>query len=140
DGAWGAREHVLDRVWRHGESLRAPVQRLTAALPVLAAGARREAPGLGGAADDESRQASARYDDEGDDGDRLPHAAVTGLRTAVLGSPAQEVAYVARQLRIARLRQYVPWSQMAVIARSSSQLGAIRRGLRASGIPLAAAA
>ncbi|MGC0249602.1 PD-(D/E)XK nuclease family protein [Pseudactinotalea sp. Z1748] len=117
DAAWGATEHVLDQVWRHGRSVRDPVRRLTRALPVLAAGARREAPGQDARADHQPR----------------------GLRTAVLGSAAQEVAFVARQLRIARLHHRVPWSQMAVVARSSAQLGSIRRGLRAAGVPLTVA-
>src|SRR5699024_10564615 len=123
DGAWGAQEHVLERIWRHPESLRAPVRRLTAALPVMAAGRRRDAD-VAGAVD--SATGAPPAPGSGAEAPDTSH----GLRTAVLGSPAQEVAYVARQLRIARLRGQVPWSQMAVIARSSSQLGAIRRGLR----------
>src|SRR5690625_2656396 len=125
DGAWGAREHVLTTVWRHGEWLREPIRRLTGSLPVLTAAARREAPGAPEAAGFE---------------DGEPESLPRGLRTAVLGSPAQEVAFVARQLRAARLRHQVPWAQMAVVARSSAQLGTIRRGLRAAGVPLAAAA
>lgn len=121
DGAWGAREHVLGRVWRHGRELREAVGRLTEALPVLAAGARRQAGG--------EVAAERAHDSE-----------PRGLHTAVLGSPAQEVAYVARHLRIAHLRHRVPWSQMAVVGRSSAQLGAVRRGLRAAGVPLVSAA
>jgi len=137
DGAWGAREHVLTRVWRHGPWLREPTRRLTEALPVLSAPARREAPG----APEPAGPATTPEPDSGDAhfGHQPESALPCGLHTAVLGSPAQEAAYVARQLRIARLRHQVPWERMAVVARSSVQLGMIRRGLRAAGVPLAAA-
>lgn len=104
---------------------------------MLSAPARREAPG----APEPAGPATTPEPDSGDAhfGHQPEPALPCGLHTAVLGSPAQEAAYVARQLRIARLRHQVPWERMAVVARSSVQLGMIRRGLRAAGVPLAAA-
>ncbi len=113
DGAWAAIEHVLGTVHRHGQGVRDPIRRLTRELPVLSAGRRR----------DVTSDASV--------------AAENGLNTVILGSAAQEVAYVARWLRTRRLHHKLPWSQMAVIARSGTHLGAIRRGLRAADVPLA---
>lgn len=132
DGAWGAEEHTLSQVWRHGPDLREPIQRLTQGLPVLTAGARRRAPGR--AEDAPPSQGPAAG--SGTAGIDLPR----GFIPAVLASPAQEVAFIARELRQARLHAGVPWSQMAVIARSGAQLGAIRRGLRAAQVPLMMAA
>lgn len=121
DGAWGATEHVLGTVWRHSEALREPIRNLSRTLPVLSTGARRNAAGRPAAADER-------------------HPSLAGLVPTVLGSAAQEVAYVARELRQARLRHGVPWSAMAVIARSGAGLGAIRRGLRTANVPLMMAA
>lgn len=52
-----------------------------------------------------------------------------------LHSTAQEAAYVAQALRVAHLRDEVPWSQMAVIARSGAAHEAVRRALRVASVP-----
>jgi len=109
DGAWGARTHVLTRVWRHGPGLRGPVAELSAGLPTLQETRRRRAE---------------------------PVDAQSRLRTALLASDAQQVAYIARYLREQHVHQQVPWSQMAVVVRSGELAGAIRRGLRSAGVPL----
>jgi superfamily I DNA/RNA helicase/RecB family exonuclease len=73
---------------------------------------------------------------------RVPSAvdaeASTGqaVEVAVARSRAQEVAYVARALRAAHLRDQVPWDQMAVIARSGAQQETVRRALATGGVPV----
>jgi len=55
---------------------------------------------------------------------------------AIVGSPAHEVAVVARTLREAHLLEGVPWDQMAVVARSGAQVAALRSGLTQLGVPV----
>ncbi|MBO3724871.1 PD-(D/E)XK nuclease family protein [Actinomyces bowdenii] len=59
-----------------------------------------------------------------------------GAGAVVAGSPAQEAAHVARMLREERIHHSTPWSQMAVIVRSSGQAGAVARELRRRGVPV----
>lgn len=117
DGALGAAVTVLGTSHRHGPALREAVRTLTADLPVLG--------------DDRRRHAAPGGEDVA--------APVAPVRHLLLPSGAQEVAAVARELRVAHLRHGVPWSEMAVIVRTGSRVGEIRRGLRTAGIPLAAA-
>jgi superfamily I DNA/RNA helicase/RecB family exonuclease len=57
----------------------------------------------------------------------------------VFTSAAQEAAWIADQLRRAHLTDGVPWSRMAVLARSARRaLPALRRALLAAGVPIAA--
>lgn len=58
----------------------------------------------------------------------------------VLRSVAQEGAYVASVLRRAHLDDGLPYADMAVIVRGSARMTAMRRSLRAEGVPLASAA
>ncbi|MFV0425907.1 MAG: PD-(D/E)XK nuclease family protein [Beutenbergiaceae bacterium] len=116
----GASMRVLTTSYRHGPQLRTAMGRLTSELPVLSGQSRREARAAGptqglGAGEDQA------------------------VRHLLLPTQPQEVAAVARELRIAHLRHQVPWSQMAVIVRSSARVGQMRRGLRTAGIPLATA-
>lgn len=114
-GAFGARRHVLDGVWRGGPRLRGLVSAAASSLPT-AVGARH-------------RRALA------------PEAgAPESIRVLLAGSAAQEVRAIARAIRERRLRESVPYSQMAVIVRGSAQASAIRRGLRLAGLPIATAA
>ncbi|MCU1670383.1 MAG: uvrD3 [Blastococcus sp.] len=55
----------------------------------------------------------------------------------VFGSAAVEAAYLADVLRRAHLLDGVPWSQMAVVVRSSAALGSLRRALASAGVPVA---
>ncbi|WP_175476912.1 UvrD-helicase domain-containing protein [Ruania alba] len=112
DGAWGATEHVLDDVHRHPAAVREAVTSLTASLPSMA----------------ETRRRRARA--EPGDG---------RVRAVLLSTDAQQVAYIARHLREQHVHADVPWSQMAVVVRSGSLVGAVRRGLRTAGVPLAMA-
>ncbi|WP_031937445.1 ATP-dependent helicase [Prescottella defluvii] len=72
----------------------------------------------------------------------VPDADAPG-RTAVrvLSTPAKEAALVADTLRRAHLLDGVPWSQMAIVARSVPRvLPPLRRALLAAGVPVTTAA
>jgi superfamily I DNA/RNA helicase/RecB family exonuclease len=79
---------------------------------------------------------------------RLPGTSVTreldsgdvkgSVQVRLLASVAQEASWVADQLRRAHLVDEVPWSDMAVIVRSTTQsLPVLQRALLAAGVPLA---
>jgi superfamily I DNA/RNA helicase/RecB family exonuclease len=60
------------------------------------------------------------------------------VQVRLLASAAQEASWVADQLRRAHLIDEVPWSEMAVIARSASRsLPVLQRALLAAGVPVA---
>jgi superfamily I DNA/RNA helicase/RecB family exonuclease len=60
------------------------------------------------------------------------------LSVAVLRSEAQEAAHVAARLRQAHLVDEVPWSQMAVVVRSTVHtMPVLRRAMAAAGVPVA---
>ncbi|WP_081866302.1 ATP-dependent DNA helicase [Blastococcus sp. URHD0036] len=58
----------------------------------------------------------------------------------VFGSTAVEAAYVADALRRSHLLDGVPWSEMAVVVRTSVALGPLRRALSSAGVPVAVSA
>jgi superfamily I DNA/RNA helicase/RecB family exonuclease len=61
------------------------------------------------------------------------------VQVKVFGSAAQEAGWIADQLRRAHLTRGVPWSRMAVLARSTRRtLPTLRRALLAAGVPIAA--
>lgn len=94
---------------------------------VRAAGARLVArlPGAG-----EGRTRVAPPDADGPDG---------AVSVRVFTSPSQEAGWVADQLRRAHLTDGVPWSRMAVLARSTRRsMPTLRRALLAAGVPIAA--
>ncbi|MDR6598269.1 ATP-dependent helicase [Saccharothrix longispora] len=60
------------------------------------------------------------------------------VRVRLFASGAQEAAWVADQLRRAHLIDGVPWSRMAVVARSATRvLPVLQRALLAAGVPVA---
>jgi superfamily I DNA/RNA helicase/RecB family exonuclease len=69
---------------------------------------------------------------------RRPEPARRGgsCRAVLLRSAAQEAAWIADRLRRAHLLEGVPWSELAVVARSRSRHTSLRRALAAAGIPL----
>jgi RecB family exonuclease len=70
-------------------------------------------------------------------GDTAPDDGLVQVR--VFGSAAQEAAWIADGLRRAHLHDGVPWSEMAVLARSARRaLPTLRRALLAAGVPIAA--
>lgn len=112
-GAFAADETVLSGVWRHGSVLRTAVRTVTDQV---------RGPGRS------HRTAPARTDDG-------PHGAGS-VGVAVLASPARQAAYVAHTLRSAHLHDDVPWDRMAVVVRSGSLLGDLRRALLAAQVPV----
>ncbi|MBC7591003.1 MAG: ATP-dependent helicase [Salinibacterium sp.] len=99
----------LGAVHRHGSGVRSLVSEVTSRIGSAAAGPQRQA----GASIAESTSA-------------------TGTAAAFrLGSPAEEVAFIARRLRERHLLDGLPWSRMAVIVRSGSLVPALARELRA---------
>ncbi|WP_209623928.1 ATP-dependent helicase [Saccharothrix coeruleofusca] len=79
---------------------------------------------------------------------RLPGASPTrdvaeaagrgSVQVRVFASAAQEAAWVADQLRRAHLIDEIPWSEMAVVARSATRsLPVLQRALLAAGVPVA---
>jgi superfamily I DNA/RNA helicase/RecB family exonuclease len=107
----GDRTEVLTVDHRMSESVRAAVQRLTARLP--GSGPQRKLVGSG-------------QQDPG------------SVQVRLLGTQAQEAAWVADRLRRAHLLDEVPWSRMAVVVRSTGMsLPVLRRALLAAGVPLA---
>ncbi len=65
-----------------------------------------------------------------------PPAGTGQVEVAVAHSPAQEAELVAYRLRRAHLIGKMPWSRMAVIARSGSQQDVMRRALSMAGVPV----
>lgn len=108
-GAFAADDVVLDRVWRHGPAIRQVVR-----------GVSEEVHGPGRA----HRRAQA-----------VERPAEVDV--ALLGSPAQEAAYVAYRLRAAHLHDGVPWSRLAVVVRTGGQVTALRRALLDAQVPVA---
>lgn len=113
-GEFAAQVHVLPTVWRGDARLRGVVQAVTSGLPALGDVARRRSP--------------ATLADSG-----------SSVRVLTARSGPEEARLIARLLREHRLRDGLDWREMAVLARSSAQLPALRRGLRSGGVPVATA-
>ncbi|MBG6054717.1 superfamily I DNA/RNA helicase/RecB family exonuclease [Salinibacterium sp. CAN_S4] len=96
----------LGHVHRHGDALRQVVSGITGRIGSAGAGQQRQA---------------AAVEDAGP-------GQVAAFR---LGSPAEEVAFIARRLRERHLLDGIPWSQMAVVVRSGSLVPSLARELRA---------
>ncbi|MCL3819961.1 ATP-dependent helicase [Aeromicrobium wangtongii] len=58
------------------------------------------------------------------------------VEVETFATPAAEAEHLALMLRRAHLDDGVPWSQMAVLVRTSSQLTRLRRTLAAGGVPV----
>lgn len=104
---------VLATDHRSAPAVRAAGARLVARLPGAGEGRERTAP--------------------------VPEPAAQGeVAVRVFTSAAQEAGWVADQLRRAHLTRGVPWSRMAVLARSTRRsLPTLRRALLAAGVPVA---
>ncbi|WP_253777039.1 ATP-dependent helicase [Goodfellowiella coeruleoviolacea] len=68
-----------------------------------------------------------------------PQETGTGsVQVRLLSSTAQEASWIADQLRRAHLLEGVPWSEMAVLVRSTANtLPVLRRAMLAAGVPVA---
>ncbi|MGZ8176632.1 ATP-dependent helicase [Williamsia sp. SKLECPSW1] len=86
------------------------------------------------------RSRPARRPAEADDGDRQPVdvlGAGPAVRVEAYGSAAKEATAIADALRRAHVFEGVPWSRMAIVARSVARsVPALRRALRATGVPV----
>jgi superfamily I DNA/RNA helicase/RecB family exonuclease len=111
-GAFDASTVRLGTAWRHDDALRRVVSRVTSAVPTVGVAQHRRA---------------VAHDVIGAPG---------SVQVATFGSGAEQVAHVARVLREEHLLHGTAWERMAVIARSGSALGALRRGLLAASVPV----
>ena len=148
-GELGAEVHTLGTVWRHGAVLRDVVRSVTQEIGSVGAVEHRRAPARSldaAAAVAEASEAGSTDRDEGTVvADRVGAADSTAstastdgtVETAVLPSPALEEAHVAKTLRAEHLVRGTAWSQMAVVARSGSELVRLRRALGGAGVPVA---
>jgi superfamily I DNA/RNA helicase/RecB family exonuclease len=103
---------VLTVDYRMAPEIRTAVGRLSSRLP--GAGPQRELVGP----DEEDRHGT--------------------VQIRLLASAAQEATWIADQLRRAHLIDEIPWSEMAVLVRSTvTSLPVLRRALLAAGVPLA---
>ncbi|WP_423462318.1 PD-(D/E)XK nuclease family protein [Promicromonospora sp. MS192] len=124
-GAFDAETAVLGTVWRQDAGLRAVTRAVTDRIPVSASALHRRA---GGRTETESETKAENENAIG---------AVDPVQVAVLASAAQEAAWIARELRAEHLLRGTPWDRMAVIARSGTRLGALRRELVSASVPVA---
>ncbi|MGW6452266.1 PD-(D/E)XK nuclease family protein [Isoptericola sp. NPDC055063] len=135
-GAFDARTVVLGTAWRQLEELRAVTRAVTSRIATVSGALHRGA--------------AARPDDGASDGEpegpagasdaaevAEPREGAPGVQVAVLAGPAQEAAYVARELRAEHLLHGTPWERMAVVARSGDRLASLRRDLVAASVPVA---
>jgi superfamily I DNA/RNA helicase/RecB family exonuclease len=122
-GAFGADVVVLGTAWRQPTELRAVTRTVTTRIATVSGALHRGA--------------SPRPADDGGSGGGSGGGAPSGVRVAVLPGPAQEAAYVARELRAEHLLHGTPWERMAVVARSGDRLASLRRDLVAASVPVA---
>ena len=113
-GAFDARTVVLGTSWRQDAELRRVTRDVTGRIATVSGALHRGA--------------GHRSDDDG---------AKSRVEVAVLSGPAQEAAFVARELRAEHLLHGTPWERMAVIARSGDRLASLRRDLVAASVPVA---
>ncbi|SJM56914.1 UvrD-helicase domain-containing protein [Gulosibacter sp. 10] len=124
---------VLDRVHRHGPTLRGVVQRIGEGLATGLAGTQRRAPA---AAADAPGPGTASP--EGAPGPRAAagraeHPPVAAQ--AIASSEVEETSLITGYLRRLHLLEGIPWGEMAVIARSGARLPGLARGFDRAGIP-----
>ncbi len=139
-GAFGAHEITLEHVWRHGAPMRAVTQRVSHAVASVGTVRHRFAEAATSETSPEPEQAPPTdAEPDGAPGrvnvqDSVEPQESVGV--ALLGSPAQEHAFIAHELRSQHLFHQVPWSQMAVIARSGGQITALQRALASASVPV----
>jgi superfamily I DNA/RNA helicase/RecB family exonuclease len=134
-GAFGADVVVLGTSWRQPADLREVTRTVTTRIATVSGALHRGA---------QPRPADDARSDGGSGAPAAGEAAgagvagpPSGVRVAVLPGPAQEAAYVARELRAEHLLHGTPWERMAVIARSGDRLASLRRDLVAASVPVA---
>ncbi|MHA7132360.1 PD-(D/E)XK nuclease family protein [Oerskovia turbata] len=114
-GEFGARVEVLGTAWRQEAALREVTRTVTTQIGTVAGAVHRGATASPAAPEDGPPR---------------------GASVALLGSGAEEAAYVARELRAEHLLHGTPWGRMAVVCRAGSQLATLRRALIAASVPV----
>ena len=114
----------LGNVHRHGDAVREVVSRITGRIGSAGVGQQRQAGAVAVADADSDADSDAVVDADAD-------ADAGQVAAFKLGSPAEEVAFIARRLRERHLLDGIPWSQMAVVVRSGSLVPSLARELRA---------
>jgi len=66
-------------------------------------------------------------------------AATDTVTLRLYDSRGAQAMNIAREIRSAHLERRVPWSQLAVLVRSGSQIAAVQRSLAAAGVPVVVA-
>jgi superfamily I DNA/RNA helicase/RecB family exonuclease len=127
-GQFGARQFVLEQVYRGPRELREVVRRVTGSIGSVGVVSHRRA---------DSVLAPDRIDPGESAVSTSDATNVPAVQVCTFDTEALEVAYIARLLRSAHLRDKTPWTDMAVIARSGSALLAYRRLLAQAGVPVA---
>ncbi len=118
-----AHQVVLGTVHRHGPVLRSVAQRVTARIASSGLVAQRVARSSSDAAVGGLQDTPI---DAGED----------ACEVHLLGSAAQEAAFVAQLLRRHHIDSAMAWSRMAVVVRSVAGTGPLRRALAAAGVPV----
>lgn len=132
-GAFDARELSLEQVWRHGTPLREVTQRVSHAVASVGTVRHRFATAMPSPEEPSPTKSGApepAFESAPESDSR------SGASVAILGSPSQEHAFIAHELRSKHLFDGVPWSQMVVIARSGGQVTALQRALASSSVPV----
>jgi len=152
-GAFGLQAQVLPTVWRHGSvalgiQLRGVVQKVTARIPTVGGPITRTARAAQLAAVEPERTGQLEPQGTGQL-DGLPHRTAAAPRSlsqpdngpavdvVKLRGRAQEATWIANELRREHFLKGTPWEKMAVICRSGTQLGDLRRELLGAEVPVA---
>lgn len=121
-GSFGARRVVLNTVWRQSEELRRVTRAVTDRIAVVGTFAARLA--------EAGREPDVRGETQAD------ASADPSIDIRLYRSPTQEGAAIARALRHLALREDTPWSDMAVVARSGSDVERLRQALTNASVPV----
>ena len=123
----GASRLRLTTRYRGEPAIAAVVADQSARVPVTGTAAHRQAS--------LASRTSASRGSGAPDADRV--TAPTGVEAILASSAWQELAHVARALRLEHVHHGTAWSQMVVIVRSAADAESLARDLRRRGVPLA---
>ncbi|HSP75965.1 MAG TPA: ATP-dependent DNA helicase, partial [Cryobacterium sp.] len=130
---------VLGTVYRHDAAIRGVVRGITHRIGAASAGTQRFAA----SAEGEEPAGPADPAQAGDPADRAQaadpadpaQAADHPVQALLAGSPADQLAVIARRLRERHVLGGIPWGQMAVVVRSGSLVPSLSKGLAALEVP-----
>ncbi|MBA3907759.1 MAG: ATP-dependent helicase, partial [Pseudonocardiales bacterium] len=130
---------VLTVDHRSAPVVRAAGAAIAARLPGTGDGRHRTAPPGPEPGPSDGSASRGGWSPTSEEPDSEPGSDQGRVAVRVFTSAAQEAGWIADQLRRAHLNDHVPWSRMAVLARSARRaLPALRRALLAAGVPIAA--